>query len=103
MFSAAFVAMGRIVAPGAVQVRKFTDRKTAVRRIWKAARPPAGNRALEHPLAEAPLTSAAALGELRQLLDSLHSNSQRGNASLNEMRREDKNEAKENTGDGTDE
>ena len=49
------------------------------------------------------LTSAAALAELRKLLDSLHSNSQRGNASLKEMRREDTNDAKENTGDDTDE
>ena len=50
-----------------------------------------------------PLTSAAALAQLRTLLDSLHSNSQRGNASLKEMRREDTNDAKENTGDDTDE
>ena len=37
------------------------------------------------------VTSAAALAELRKLLDSLHSNSQRGNASLKEMRPEDTN------------
>jgi hypothetical protein len=49
------------------------------------------------------MTSAAALAELRKLLDSLHSNSRRGNASLKEIRREDTNDAKENTGDGTDE
>ena len=49
------------------------------------------------------LTSAAALAELRKLLDSLHSNSRRGNACLKEIRREDTNDAKENTGDGTDE
>jgi hypothetical protein len=49
------------------------------------------------------LASAAALAELRKLLDSLHSNSQRGNASLKEIRREDTNDAKKNTGDGTDE
>ena len=50
-----------------------------------------------------PLTSARALAELRKLLDRLHSNSQRGNASLKEMRREDTNATKENTGDGPDE
>ena len=50
-----------------------------------------------------PLTSAVALAELRKLLDSLHSNSQRGTASLKEMRREDTNGTKENTGDDTDE
>ena len=50
-----------------------------------------------------PLTSAVALAELRKLLDSLHSNSQRGTASLKEMRREDTNATKENTGDDTDE
>jgi hypothetical protein len=49
------------------------------------------------------LTSAAALVELRKLLDSLHSNSQRDNASLKEIRREGTNDAKEDTGDGTDE
>ena len=43
------------------------------------------------------LTSAAALAELRKLLDSLHSNAQRGNASLKEMRREGTNEGKKNT------
>jgi hypothetical protein len=37
------------------------------------------------------------------LLDSLHSNSQRGNASLKEMRREGKNDTKKNTGNDTDE
>ena len=41
------------------------------------------------------MTSAAALAELRKLLDSLHSNSQRGNASLKEMRREDTNDYQE--------
>lgn len=50
-----------------------------------------------------PLTSAVALVELRNLLDSLHSKSQRGTASLKEMRREGKNATKENTGDDTDE
>jgi hypothetical protein len=49
------------------------------------------------------LTSAAALAELRKLLDGLHSNSQRGNASLKEMRRESTNDTKENTRDDTDE
>ena len=49
------------------------------------------------------LTSAAALAELRKLLDSLHSNSQRGTASTKEMRREDKNALKENTAADTDE
>ena len=49
------------------------------------------------------LTSAAALAELRKLLDSLHSNSQRGNASLREMRREGTSDIKKNTGDDTDE
>jgi hypothetical protein len=49
------------------------------------------------------LTSAAALTELWTLLDSLHSNSQRGIASLKEMRREDTNDTKENDGDNTDE
>jgi hypothetical protein len=46
------------------------------------------------------LTSAAALAELRKLLDSLHSNSQRGNASLKQMRREGKNDTKKDTGVG---
>ena len=50
-----------------------------------------------------PLASAAALAELRKLLDTLHSNSQRGNASLKEMRREDTNDAKENARDDADE
>jgi hypothetical protein len=50
-----------------------------------------------------PLTSAVALAELRKLLDSLHSNSQRGTASLKEMRREDTNGTKEKTRDDTDE
>jgi hypothetical protein len=49
------------------------------------------------------LTSAAALAELRTLLDSLHSNSQRGNASLKEMPREATNATKKNTRDDTDE
>lgn len=50
-----------------------------------------------------PVTSAAALAELRTLLDSLHSNSQRGNASLKEMQREGTNDTKENAGDDPDE
>jgi hypothetical protein len=50
-----------------------------------------------------PLTSAAALAQLRTLLDSLHSNSQRGNASLKEMRREVTNETKEDAGEDADE
>jgi hypothetical protein len=50
-----------------------------------------------------PLTSAAALAELRILLNSLHSNSQRGNASLKEMRRENMKDTKENAGDDADE
>jgi hypothetical protein len=37
------------------------------------------------------------------LLDSLHSNSQRGNASLKEMPREATNVTKKNTRDGSDE
>ena len=45
------------------------------------------------------MTSAGALAELRKLLDSLHSNSQRGNASLKELRREDTNATEKNTGD----
>jgi hypothetical protein len=49
------------------------------------------------------LTSVAALAELRKLLDSLHSNSQRGNASLKEMRRENTNATEKNTGDDPDE
>ena len=49
------------------------------------------------------LTSAAALAELRKVLDSLHSNSQRGNASLKEMRREDTNATEKNTGEDPDE
>ena len=44
-----------------------------------------------------------ALAELRKLLDSLHSNSQRGTASLKEMRREDANDTKEGTRDNPDE
>jgi hypothetical protein len=50
-----------------------------------------------------PLSSVAALAELRKLLDSLHSNSQRGNASLKEIRREDTNATEKNTGDDPDE
>lgn len=46
----------------------------------------------------APLTSAAALAELRKLLDSLHSNSQRG-----EVRGEGTNDTKENVADHADE
>ena len=49
------------------------------------------------------LTSAAALAELRKLLDSLHSNSQRGNASLKEMPREGTDDTRKNTRDKTDE
>jgi hypothetical protein len=49
------------------------------------------------------MTSAAALAELRKLLDSLHSNSQRGTASLKEMRREDTNATEKNTEDDPDE
>lgn len=49
------------------------------------------------------MTSAVALAELRKLLDSLHSNSQRGNASLKEMRWEDTNATEKNTGDDPDE
>jgi hypothetical protein len=49
------------------------------------------------------LTSAAALAALRKLLDSLHSDSQRGNASLKETRREVTNDTEKNTRDDTDE
>src|SRR5437660_10822688 len=49
------------------------------------------------------MTSAVALAELRKLLDSLLSNSQRGNASLKEMRREDTNATENHTGDDQDE
>jgi hypothetical protein len=49
------------------------------------------------------MTSAAALAELRKLLDSLHSNSQRGTASVKEMRREGTNDTKENVEDNADE
>ena len=49
------------------------------------------------------LTSAAALAELRKLLDSLHSNSQRGNASVKEMRREATNDTKEDAREDADE
>jgi hypothetical protein len=49
------------------------------------------------------LTSAAALAELWKLLDSLHSNSQRGTASVKEMRREGTDDTKENVGDNADE
>jgi hypothetical protein len=51
----------------------------------------------------APLTSAAALVELRELLDSLHSNSQRGKASLRQMPREGTNDTQEETGGDADE
>ena len=51
----------------------------------------------------APLTSAAALAELRTLLDSLHSNSPRGDASLLKIRREGTNDTKENAGEDPDE
>ena len=50
-----------------------------------------------------PLTSAAALAQLRTLLDGLRSNSQRDNASLKGMRREDTNDTKENARDESDE
>jgi hypothetical protein len=50
-----------------------------------------------------PLTSAAALAQLRTLLDSLHSNSQRGNASLKEVRQETTNDTKEDAGEDADE
>jgi hypothetical protein len=49
------------------------------------------------------LTSAAALAELRKLLDSLHSNSRRGNASLKEMPREGMNDTRKDTREKTDE
>jgi hypothetical protein len=49
------------------------------------------------------MTSAAALAELRNVLDSLHSNSQRGNASLKEMQLEDANATEKNTGEDPDE
>jgi hypothetical protein len=49
------------------------------------------------------LTSAAALAELWTLLDSLHSNSQRGTASVIEMRREGTDVTKEDVGDNADE
>jgi len=51
----------------------------------------------------APLTSAAALAELRTLLDSLHSNSPRRDASLLKIRREGTNDTKENAGENPDE
>jgi hypothetical protein len=50
-----------------------------------------------------PLTSAAALSQLWTLLDGLRSNSQRDNASLKGMRREDTNDTKENARDESDE
>ena len=50
-----------------------------------------------------PLASAAALAQLRTLLDSSHSNSQRGNASLKEMRRENTNATEKDTGNEPDE
>ena len=50
-----------------------------------------------------PLTSAAALGQLWTLLDGLRSNSQRGNASLKRMRREDTSDTKENARGESDE
>jgi hypothetical protein len=50
-----------------------------------------------------PLTSAAALAQLRTLLDGLRSNSQRDIASLKGMRREDPNDTKENARDEPDE
>jgi len=50
-----------------------------------------------------PLVSIAALAELRLLLDSLHSDSQRGNASVKEMQREGMNDTKENAGGKPDE
>jgi hypothetical protein len=51
----------------------------------------------------APLVSVAALAELRILLGSLHSDSQRGNASMQEMRREGTNDIKEDAGTKADE
>jgi hypothetical protein len=50
-----------------------------------------------------PLISAAALTQLWTLLDGLRSNSQRDNASLKGMRREDMNDTKENTRGESDE
>ena len=50
-----------------------------------------------------PLASVAARSGLRELLDSLHSNSQRGIASLKEIRREGTNATKEKAGDEADE
>lgn len=49
------------------------------------------------------MTSAAALAELRKLLDTLHSNSQRGNASLKGMRRENTNATEKDTENEPDE
>ncbi len=50
-----------------------------------------------------PLTSVAALSELRTVLDSLHSNSPGGGASLIAMQQESTDEAKEDAGYDTDE
>ncbi len=50
-----------------------------------------------------PLVSAVALTRLRALLDSLHSFSQRGTASLNEARKECTNETSEDAGNDADE
>src|ERR1035441_4376262 len=51
----------------------------------------------------APLVSVAALAELHVLLSGLHSDSQRGNASMKEMRRESTNDTKEDAGNKADE
>jgi hypothetical protein len=51
----------------------------------------------------APMTSAAALTELRTLLDHLHSGSQRGNASLREVRISAANDTKEGSANNPDE
>jgi hypothetical protein len=51
----------------------------------------------------APLVSVAALAELHVLLSGLHSDSQRGNASMKEMRRESTNDTKEDAGTKADE
>jgi hypothetical protein len=51
----------------------------------------------------APLVSVAALSELQVLLDSLHSDSQRGNASMKAMRKEGTDDTKEDAGNKADE
>ena len=50
-----------------------------------------------------PLVSAVALAELRALLDSLHSGSQRVNASLHEVRKECTNESSKDANNDADE